>query len=94
MPAHFHMTGKMKTTTSAGSRKWVWIAILLLALGHHDFWLWGERGLVWGFLPVGMVYHMAFSLAAALFWVVVIKFAWPHELEEWAREPEQRKPGT
>jgi hypothetical protein len=84
----------MNTRSSAGSRRWVWLGILLLALFHHDFWLWGDRGVVRGFLPVGLIYHMGFSLAAAGFWVVAIKFAWPHELEEWAREPERKQPGT
>jgi hypothetical protein len=35
-------------------------------------------------MPVGLFYHACYSLVAALFWGVVIKVAWPTELEEWA----------
>jgi hypothetical protein len=71
-------------TASRSSRRWVWIALIILALLHHDFWLWGDRSLLFGFLPVGLAYHMGFSLAAALLWVLAMKFAWPSELEAWA----------
>ena len=57
---------------------------LLLIIIHHDFWFWDSRELVAGFLPVGLAYHMLFSLAAALLWVYAIFFAWPVELEDWA----------
>lgn len=67
----------------------------LLLLAHHDFWLWEERDLVWGFLPVGLAYHMAYSIAAAAFWILALKFSWPSHLEEWAgQNPEQKEPGA
>lgn len=52
---------------------------LLLALLHHDFWLWDSTDLVLGFLPAGLAYHMLFSLAAALLAILAIKYAWPLE---------------
>ena len=35
-------------------------------------------------MPVGLFYHSCYSLVAALFWGIVMKLAWPTELEEWA----------
>ena len=35
----------------------------------------------------GLAYHAAYSLVAATFWAIVMKFAWPTRLEEWADEP-------
>ena len=52
-------------------------------LAHQDFWNWtGVEPLVFGFLPIGLWYHAAYSLlASALMWLLV-KFAWPKSLEE------------
>jgi len=52
--------------------------VLLLAVLHHDFWLWHSTTLVFGFLPSGLAYHMAFSVAAGLVWLLAIKYAWPN----------------
>lgn len=57
------------------------LAGLLLYLLHQDFWFWRDGTLVFGVLPVGLVYHALYCLAcAALMWALV-KFAWPRELE-------------
>ena len=68
-------------------RKFVWFLVLVLALAHWDFWYWDDRSLVAGFLPVGLAYHAAFSLAAGVVWALVVKFAWPSAIEEWADLP-------
>jgi hypothetical protein len=67
---------------------------ILLVLGisavyliHQDFWNWtGVEPLLFGFLPIGLWYHAAYSLlASALMWLLV-KFAWPKSLEESERK--------
>ena len=42
---------------------------------HQDVWFWrAARPLVFGFLPVGLVYHAAYSVAAALLlWLLVAR---------------------
>ena len=57
---------------------------IFLALAHQDFWFWDDPSLVMGFMPVTLFYHAAYSLVAATFWALVIRFAWPSDLEEWA----------
>jgi hypothetical protein len=59
---------------------------VILAVLHQDCWNWANSNLVFGFMPVGLAYHAAYSLVAATFWALVIKFAWPANLEEWADE--------
>jgi len=60
------------------------VAVLLL---HQDFWLWSDRTLLLGFLPVGLAYHLGYSvLAAATLWLLV-RFAWPGHLEKDERPP-------
>lgn len=87
----------MKTAPPSGNRRWIWLAVMVLFVLHHDWWWWSDRHLVFGFLPIGLAYHAVFSLAAALLWVTAIRFAWPAELEAWADEtvaPEPQTPGT
>ena len=60
------------------------IAFIILAVLHQDTWNWDNAELVFGFIPVGLGYHAVYSIAAALFWAAVVKFAWPTRLEEWA----------
>lgn len=60
------------------------VVFVILAVLHQDFWNWDNRSLVFGFIPVGLAYHAAYSLVAALFWFLVSRFAWPTKTEEWA----------
>lgn len=65
-----------------GSRV-VWILFAALLVLHQDFWNWDNRTLL-GFLPIGLAYHMGFSIAAALLWLLAVRCAWPQQLEQWA----------
>lgn len=65
-------------------RLWLWVAIVLLAGAHHDFWYWDDDRLVFGVLPVGMAYHILYSIAAAALWLAALRWAWPDDLDEWA----------
>ena len=63
----------------------IWLAaaaVALLYLLHQDLWFWREaRPLVLGFLPIGLFYHAAFTLVAALVMWLLVKAAWPAHLE-------------
>ena len=58
------------------------LAVLALYAVHQDFWFRDvARPLVFGFLPIGLFYHVVLCLAiAGLMWVLV-RYAWPVELE-------------
>ena len=54
---------------------------------HQDLWLWREaRPLVFGFLPIGLFYHAAYTVAvsAMLWWLV--RRHWPAHLDLARRE--------
>ena len=56
-------------------------AIVALYLLHQDIWFWRTaRPLVFGFLPIGLAYHAAYCLAAALLMWALTRFAWPSHL--------------
>lgn len=59
------------------------LAVLILAVFflHQDFWNWNNGALALGFLPVGLAYHACYALAAAALMAVLVKLAWPADLE-------------
>jgi len=59
------------------------LAVIALYLLHQDFWFWrATTPLVFGFLPIGLFYHVCYTLAiSGLMWSLV-KHAWPAQLEK------------
>ena len=64
--------------------KWlVWGLVVFLLIVHQDNWFWDDRTLVFGFMPIGLLYHAGISVAAAGTWFLATKLAWPvHEGDE------------
>lgn len=56
--------------------------VLAVFLLHQDFWNWRNSDLMFGFLPVGLAYHAAYSILSAVLMWVLVKCAWPKQLEE------------
>ena len=67
------------------SRTTATLIVVTLFVLHQDVWFWGRATpLVFGILPVGLFYHAAYTLiTAAALWLLV-RFAWPADLD---REP-------
>jgi len=63
-------------------RKLVIVLAVLLAILHQDFWLWDSKVLILGFLPIGLAYHVLYSLMAACLSLLAIKYWWPREEAE------------
>ena len=59
----------------------VWALILALVVLHQDSWFWNDGRLVFGWLPVGLAYHVLYSLAAVAVWFLAVRYAWPENLE-------------
>jgi hypothetical protein len=60
------------------------IGFLVLMVLHQDFWNWDNGNLVFGIMPVALAYHTAYTIIVSIFWALVIRFAWPKDIEEWA----------
>lgn len=79
----------MEPTTPPKNR-WRWplyaLAILLLIL-HQDTWNWSRaEPLLLGFLPIGLAYHAAYTLACSVLLFLFVKHLWPTHLESATRE--------
>ncbi len=62
------------------------MAAALYAL-HQDFWFWRDaRPLVFGFLPIGLFYHAAYTVATSALMFVLVRSYWPAHLEARSRE--------
>jgi Protein of unknown function (DUF3311) len=69
----------------------IFIVIALYIL-HQDFWYWRETApIVFGFLPIGLFYHVCYTIAVSLLMWILVKYAWPSHLEESAGEREDRE---
>lgn len=74
------------------TRLFLIVAVVVLYVLHQDFWFWKTArifGMIpFGFIPIGLFYHAAFSVAATLLMWLLVKYAWPAHLEE---EVEQQR---
>jgi hypothetical protein len=63
--------------------------VLAVFLLHQDGWNWAQAGpLVFGVLPPGLAYHAGYAVLAALLMAVLVKFAWPAELDRVESKPD------
>jgi hypothetical protein len=61
---------------------------------HQDFWFWRTANpLVFGFVPIGLFYHACYTLAIAFALWLLVKHAWPSELEDGAGDEETGQGG-
>jgi hypothetical protein len=58
------------------------LLVLAVFLLHQDCWNWKKtEPLLFGFLPVGLAYHAGYAILAVVMMALLVKFAWPTELE-------------
>jgi nitric oxide reductase large subunit len=63
--------------------------VAVLYLLHQDFWFWREsQPMVFGFLPIGLFYHLVYTLAVVVAMWLLVKFAWPAHLETQTENPQ------
>ena len=66
------------------------LVVVVIAL-HQDFWNWTDKTLVFGFLPIGLVYHACYAVAAAITMAILVRFAWPAHLETIEEQTQKRE---
>ena len=67
------------------------VALVVIVL-RHDYWFWDTPyPLLFGFLPVGLWWQALVSLLAAGMMWLMVRLAWPQELEDEAIELERKR---
>ena len=59
----------------------VWGILFGLVLLHQSGIAADDTALVFGFLPIGLLFHAGISIGAAITWLLATKSAWPQGLE-------------
>lgn len=54
----------------------------MLLVVHQDNWLWDNSTLLFGFMPVTLLFHAGISLAAGVVWYLATLYCWPTELAQ------------
>jgi hypothetical protein len=63
------------------------VAVAVFYALHQDVWFWREaRPLVFGFLPIGLFYHAAYTAGCALLLWWLVKTTWPGHLDPSSHE--------
>ena len=68
------------------------LAAVIVLVMRHDYWNWDTPyPLLFGFLPVGLWWQGLVSILAAILMALMVRFAWPQELEDDALAAEQKR---
>jgi hypothetical protein len=58
------------------------LVVAALYAVHQDIWFWRvARPLVFGVLPIGLFYHVAFTIATSLALLWLVGAVWPDHLD-------------
>ncbi|GAA4427078.1 hypothetical protein GCM10023155_16090 [Bremerella cremea] len=60
----------------------VWLLVVALIILRQDLWLWDNGTLVFGFMPITLLWQGGISIGAACVWFLATIFAWPTDLIE------------
>ena len=75
-------------------------AILVIIVGalyllHQDFWFWRTaHPLLFGFIPIGLTYHAAYTAVTSVVLALLVKHAWPAHLEEEVERGDRARGGS
>jgi len=63
--------------------RWLLVLLVLAVYAlHQDTWNFPKTAPFFGPLPIGLAYHALFCVLAAVTLAILVRFAWPAELEE------------
>lgn len=60
----------------------VWLLVVVLIVLRQDLWHWNDATLVWGFMPITLLWQAGISVAASIVWFLATIYAWPTDLVE------------
>ena len=64
-------------------RLFLTVLVVMFYLSHQDFWHWRvAKPILFGLFPIGYSYHILFTILVSLVMWLLVKVAWPTELEE------------
>ncbi|MFZ4629265.1 MAG: hypothetical protein ACOYNR_13135 [Blastocatellia bacterium] len=65
------------------------VLIGMAYLLHQDFWHWKvSRPVILGIFPIGLFYHIVYTIAVAGLMALLVRHAWPSHLEQGLAGPD------
>ena len=68
----------------------IWLLVATLIIFHQDFWNWNDQTMFFEFVPIGLMYHIGISIAAAFVWFLACTFAWPAGIDDFEKTPVEK----
>ena len=73
-------------------KRLVVLLVLLLLILHQDFWWWDDIDpLAFGFLPIGLSFHVLLSILTSGVYLLAVRYCWPRDLETNEAEPNREQ---
>jgi hypothetical protein len=73
------------------TRPWAFAVVLVVYLLHQDVWFWNRATpVVFGILPIGLFYHVVYTLGVAVMLWWLVRTCWPAHLDEHAPHRDRR----
>lgn len=66
----------------------LYVVLVILFLLHNDLWLWKNATLISG-IPVTLLYHVGYCVAASILMIWLVRRAWPDRLEVEPQDDQQ-----
>lgn len=66
-------------------------SVFILYVLHQDFWFWDNGTLVFHILPVGLLYHVGYCVAASLILALLTWGTWPAQPQIEKESEDSRK---
>lgn len=70
----------MSSTSGSALRAVLYAALAIVFVLHQDFWFWNDARMLFK-LPIGLTYHVLYCLVVAGLMALLVRFAWPHDLD-------------
>ena len=73
----------------------VLLLVILLIVLHQDFWWWDSIDPVFfGFMPIGLAWHVLLSILTAGVWILAVTYWWPRGVDVADHEAAAPRTGT
>lgn len=67
------------------TRPWASALVLVVYLLHQDVWFWDRATpIVFGVLPIGLFYHVAYTVGVSVMLWCLVRAFWPSHLDDGA----------
>ena len=64
------------------TRSWAILLVVAVYLLHQDVWFWTRATpIVFGIFPIGLFYHVAYTVAVAVLMSWLVRVFWPAHLD-------------